>query len=290
MSRTGKMPATNSRRCSSASSASTSGNSTKRGSRLSSGGVKKKFACTWDGCGKSFSRSEHLHRHALNHKDGDHTCLRCRAHFRRRDLLDRHMARHKEKDDEAGGEGLGILATRKRLWRDPEGNIVNSRRPYPPNPLTKKRQTVTGNSTTTSTKQAHRRITSFSEDSVEIKQEPASIVFPLSTTSSNGSSIYSQGSSQLHDDGLIDGPNPMLHESWNLDPALLSTAPPTGSVEEDFEFLCNTSWVSQTTFETFMGGHSSGFVDDEVFKSETGIAGVSGENFYSSMYSLGIAV
>ena len=39
------------------------------------------------------------------------------------------MARHKEKDDEAGGEGLGVLATRKRLWRDAEGNIVNARRP-----------------------------------------------------------------------------------------------------------------------------------------------------------------
>ncbi|EHK99881.1 hypothetical protein M7I_4206 [Glarea lozoyensis 74030] len=55
--------------------------------------------------------------------------MRCSAHFRRRDLLDRHMARHKEKDDEAGGEGLGVLATRKRLWRDETGKIVNSRRP-----------------------------------------------------------------------------------------------------------------------------------------------------------------
>jgi len=39
------------------------------------------------------------------------------------------MARHKEKDDEAGGEGLGVLATRKRLWRDSNGAIVNARRP-----------------------------------------------------------------------------------------------------------------------------------------------------------------
>jgi len=93
------------------------------------GGIKKKFSCTFAACGKSFSRSEHLHRHALNHKDGNNTCMRCSAHFRRRDLLDRHMARHKEKDDEAGGDGLGILATRKRLWRDETGKIVNARRP-----------------------------------------------------------------------------------------------------------------------------------------------------------------
>ncbi|KAI9049973.1 hypothetical protein LZ554_006119 [Drepanopeziza brunnea f. sp. 'monogermtubi'] len=91
--------------------------------------TKKKFACSFPSCGKSFSRSEHLHRHALNHKDGNNTCQRCSAHFRRRDLLDRHMARHKEKDDEAGGEGLGFLATRKRLWRDADGSIVNARRP-----------------------------------------------------------------------------------------------------------------------------------------------------------------
>ncbi|KAH8805537.1 hypothetical protein F5884DRAFT_450170 [Xylogone sp. PMI_703] len=91
--------------------------------------VKKKFPCAHPGCGKSFSRSEHLHRHALNHQDGNSTCQRCSAHFRRRDLLERHLQRHKEKDDEAGGEGLGILATRKRLWRDANGNIVNSRRP-----------------------------------------------------------------------------------------------------------------------------------------------------------------
>lgn len=49
--------------------------------------IKKKFCCTHPQCGKSFSRSEHLHRHALNHKEGNNTCLRCSAHFRRRDLL-----------------------------------------------------------------------------------------------------------------------------------------------------------------------------------------------------------
>ncbi|RKF63315.1 putative krueppel c2h2-type zinc finger protein [Golovinomyces cichoracearum] len=102
--------------------------------------VKKRFTCNFSGCGKCFSRSEHLHRHALNHKDGNNTCLRCMAHFRRRDLLDRHMARHKEKDDEAGGEGLGVLATRKRLWRDAEGNIVNARRPSYTQDGTKRRQ------------------------------------------------------------------------------------------------------------------------------------------------------
>lgn len=50
------------------------------------------------------------------------------------------MARHREKDEEAGGEGLGVLATRKRLWRDGEGNIVNARRPSYTQEGTKRRQ------------------------------------------------------------------------------------------------------------------------------------------------------
>lgn len=37
------------------------------------------------------------------------------------------MARHRQKDEEAGGEGLGVIESRKKLWRDAEGNIVNKR-------------------------------------------------------------------------------------------------------------------------------------------------------------------
>lgn len=145
-------------RSSSISSASTSTST----SKSSADGIKKKFACSYPSCGKSFSRSEHLHRHALNHKDGNNTCLRCMAHFRRRDLLDRHMARHKEKDDEAGGEGLGILATRKRLWRDVDGNIVNARRPSYVQDGAKRRQLGTPGSDRKSSSASHTSSTSAS--------------------------------------------------------------------------------------------------------------------------------
>lgn len=110
-----------------------------------SGINKKRFTCSFLGCNRSFARTEHLHRHGLNHKVGDSTCTRCAAHFRRRDLLGnhfsaslseliifcivRHMKRHQQKDDEAGGPGLGYLATRKKLWKDADGNIVNTKRP-----------------------------------------------------------------------------------------------------------------------------------------------------------------
>ncbi|KAI1205781.1 fungal-specific transcription factor domain-containing protein [Annulohypoxylon truncatum] len=90
-------------------------------------GTRRLFTCTQDGCGKSFSRSEHLHRHQKNHTDGDATCSRCRAHFKRQDLLERHMSRHKQKDEEAGGEGTGTLNTRKRMWKDHDGRIVQKK-------------------------------------------------------------------------------------------------------------------------------------------------------------------
>ena len=38
------------------------------------------------------------------------------------------MQRHRQKDAEAGGEGLGNLATRKRLWKDSHGRVVNASR------------------------------------------------------------------------------------------------------------------------------------------------------------------
>ncbi|KAI0012442.1 fungal-specific transcription factor domain-containing protein [Xylariaceae sp. FL0662B] len=89
--------------------------------------ARRRFTCTHEGCGRSFSRSEHLHRHQKNHTDGDATCPRCRAHFKRQDLLDRHMNRHRQKDEAAGGDGNGILNTRKRMWKDHDGKIVHKR-------------------------------------------------------------------------------------------------------------------------------------------------------------------
>ncbi|KAF2705081.1 hypothetical protein K504DRAFT_484812 [Pleomassaria siparia CBS 279.74] len=87
----------------------------------------RRFQCENQGCGRTFTRAEHLQRHLLNHSTGEYTCTRCRAHFKRRDLLDRHMARHRQKDDEAGAAGHGVLNTRKRMWKDADGNIVTKK-------------------------------------------------------------------------------------------------------------------------------------------------------------------
>ncbi|PUU74268.1 hypothetical protein B9Z19DRAFT_1001037 [Tuber borchii] len=93
----------------------------------------RNFRCNHQGCGKAFTRAEHLQRHELNHRPPSPdspdtgTCKRCRAHFKRPDLLDRHMERHAQKDKLAGGEGLGVLVTRKRCWRDENGEITTTR-------------------------------------------------------------------------------------------------------------------------------------------------------------------
>ncbi|PWY76081.1 MFS general substrate transporter [Aspergillus sclerotioniger CBS 115572] len=68
--------------------------------------------CHWPNCGKTFTRAEHLRRHALNHesaRDG-YTC--------------RHLMRHAKRDEEAGGPGLGVLETRKRTRRAGDGSII----------------------------------------------------------------------------------------------------------------------------------------------------------------------
>ncbi|KAE8153021.1 C2H2 finger domain transcription factor [Aspergillus avenaceus] len=86
----------------------------------------KNHVCRWPNCGKSFTRAEHLRRHALNHGEprNGYTCERCSVHFHRPDLLARHMTRHAKRDDEAGGPGLGVLETRKRTRRADDGTII----------------------------------------------------------------------------------------------------------------------------------------------------------------------
>lgn len=103
--------------------------------------MKKDHICKHPGCNKSFTRAEHLRRHALNHDQprSGFTCERCSVHFKRSDLLGkeyqflfdsvlinsaRHISRHDKRDEEAGGPGLGVLKTRKRTRRARDGTIV----------------------------------------------------------------------------------------------------------------------------------------------------------------------
>lgn len=104
----------------------------------------KTHVCDYPGCDKSFTRAEHLRRHALNHEQprNGFICERCSVHFQRPDLLGklvshvknvnflllinlaRHMMRHDKRDEAAGGPGLGTLQTRKRTRRARDGTII----------------------------------------------------------------------------------------------------------------------------------------------------------------------
>ncbi|KAL6710992.1 hypothetical protein ACN47E_006867 [Coniothyrium glycines] len=71
------------------------GSSRKR--RRSRKGLDKKFECPHEGCGKSYSRAEHLYRHQLNHNPKQiYHCdfPDCHRSFVRQDLCARHKERH----------------------------------------------------------------------------------------------------------------------------------------------------------------------------------------------------
>ncbi|KAL6233282.1 hypothetical protein BDW75DRAFT_193772 [Aspergillus navahoensis] len=59
--------------------------------------VDRKFDCSYEGCGKSYSRAEHLYRHQLNHAPKQiYRCdfPECYRSFVRQDLCVRHRERH----------------------------------------------------------------------------------------------------------------------------------------------------------------------------------------------------
>ncbi|KAF9633498.1 hypothetical protein BFW01_g4392 [Lasiodiplodia theobromae] len=171
----------------------------------------KKFACAFDGCGRAFTRSEHLQRHLLNHTAGESTCERCRAHFKRKDLLERHMQRHRQKDEEAGAEGAGVLNTRKRMWKDHDGNIVTKR----PN-LGKKK----GSSGDQHQRSLSTSTTDSIEDAVRALGGDAPISPPISSTHSSQSDGYGRRSSDA-----CDATTDPTVETWVFPPLELSPGP-----------------------------------------------------------------
>lgn len=69
----------------------------KKRRRMTKPNADKKFECTHPGCGKSYSRAEHLYRHQLNHtpKNIYHCDFPgCNRYFVRQDLCVRHRERH----------------------------------------------------------------------------------------------------------------------------------------------------------------------------------------------------
>ncbi|TVY20738.1 Zinc finger protein klf1 [Lachnellula arida] len=206
--------------------------------------TRKQYVCTYENCNKSFTRSDHLQRHRLNHGTGK-ACPRCSVHFNRPDLLERHLARHRQKDEEAGGYGLGVVETRKRMWRDADGNIVTKRPTLPNNnPAATSQQNIANSEIEHQTDSndapaASQRDKARSENEHQTgsdnyvdmvqNQEP-----PL-TPRSMGS--YSSGNDQHQTStrGFIS------EDQWALDVA----ANCNGDDPEMCDFLTNSSWGAQ---------------------------------------------
>ncbi|KAI1143175.1 fungal-specific transcription factor domain-containing protein [Hypoxylon sp. FL0543] len=93
--------------------------------RRSRKGLDKKFECPTEGCGKSYSRAEHLYRHQLNHSPKQiYRCdfQDCKRQFVRLDLCNRHKDRHTAK---------GSALNRKDSLISQSSPIDNVRAPYP---------------------------------------------------------------------------------------------------------------------------------------------------------------
>jgi hypothetical protein len=218
------------------------------------------------------------------------------------------MARHKEKDDEAGGEGLGVLATRKRLWRDADGNIVNARRPSYTQEGAKRRQM---------SRPDHRKLPSrSSEDDLRRSHEHpvlsavSTLPIAMSRTGSTASStiVVDTGARGFLDhDESPNGDDDLTQDAW-LEMATLPsppisessfTAEPSPSAElSDLETLYEDAWpglheglpdmVNESPvldrpseypaspswgpqpFQTFMGAMAE-LPYDDIFKPETGL-------------------
>lgn len=220
------------------------------------------------------------------------------------------MARHKEKDDEAGGPGLGVLATRKRLWRDSDGNIVNSRRPSYTQESAKRRQLSRSerkSSNASSADDSERKL------SINSSYSSASPPIPMSRVGSSASSTIIVDTGR--EDGAAQGTGPHKIEpqdSW-LEMSALPSPPISDSDEpslqsgdvspsadaelSEFDALYEDTWAPLThdslpevsptlsaprqseypnpswspqPFQTFMGAMAE-LPYDDIFKPETGL-------------------
>ncbi|KAH9897233.1 fungal-specific transcription factor domain-containing protein [Xylariomycetidae sp. FL2044] len=93
--------------------------------RRSRKGLDKKFECPTEGCGKSYSRAEHLYRHQLNHSPKQiYRCdfPDCNRQFVRLDLCNRHKDRHTAK---------GSTLSRKDSLISQSSPTDHVRPPYP---------------------------------------------------------------------------------------------------------------------------------------------------------------
>jgi hypothetical protein len=218
------------------------------------------------------------------------------------------MARHKEKDDEAGGEGLGVLATRKRLWRDANGNIVNTRRPsYPPDASKARPSCRVEKKTKTSERKTRSPTTSLPSPTISTSRKTSSSTTSSSVAAPSPTTIvvdtgasnfeYPDPEAKLEPDSWLDMalPSPPITEpslqsstaaspaadlsdldalyddsAWPLDDGL---PPPSSMLPQHAPYLsppATDSWPQPQPFQTFMGAMAQ-LPYDDIFKPEAAL-------------------
>jgi hypothetical protein len=161
------------------------------------------------------------------------------------------MARHKEKDDEAGGEGLGKLLTRKRLWRDANGAIIADRRPE--HEKKRKRPSTTSQDANSSMVGPVESSTPPSNDARAPLSPPTSDPTGSEANGNSGNAVSVSADDQW--------PVPM-------DDAIL---PLEDTVMDSFDFLCNASWGTQPLQgQSGQGGLNADLPYDDIFVPDTG--------------------
>lgn len=143
------------------------------------------------------------------------------------------MLRHRQKDEEAGGDGLGVVESRKRLWRDDNGNIVSKR------PTREKSNRL---STTTNSDEDKQIDASLDNDQNMLYIEP--LTPPRSLLSAES---FDQFSHQLPD---LPSDQDFMEPTSGLDM---------------FDFLANSSWGSQASRNMTMSAEGM----DDMFKPDT---------------------
>ncbi|KAI1324164.1 fungal-specific transcription factor domain-containing protein [Xylariaceae sp. FL0255] len=148
--------------------------------RRSRKGLDKKFECPTEGCGKSYSRAEHLHRHQLNHAPKQiYRCdfQDCNRQFVRLDLCNRHKDRHTAK---------GSTLSRKDSLLSQSSPVDNVRSPYPTpasTTLSPKHTAVLGNNSLRSENAAH----------LQYQSSKDGVATPYTSVSHTSPATFNQG-------------------------------------------------------------------------------------------------
>ncbi|KAK6583024.1 hypothetical protein PZA11_004100 [Diplocarpon coronariae] len=135
------------------------------------------------------------------------------------------MVRHREKDAEAGGEGMGRLQTRKRLWRDATGTVVAKRRPELERPKKSPSKTK---------KTIRKDASGLKKKNYSVGQENESLS-PLRSLAAH----ISKRADSMETLAVAQTPSEDL---WQVGDEVF----PKELIPEPFDFLLNASWGSQS--------------------------------------------